>query len=236
MRPVLLAALAALTLTTCSGSGGGATGTATPTATAPPTASPAAGAADELATRAAAGLAATYTATYRLAAPGKPVVDVRIYRDPARYRVDLVTGPSTAILIGTDTASYSCQVAGAKRTCFQVATGGQPLPTLFDPGVQHLVTDYLAALSRDRGGYQVARAGTTAAGAAGVPAGQCFTVAPLAAAQPPVVPAGRYCLSENGVPTQAGFPSGALTLQAVAGPPAATLFAPPASPTPLPSP
>jgi hypothetical protein len=58
----------------------------------------------------------------------------------------------------------------------------------------------------------------------------CYRVAGAGLADP-----GEYCLTDAGILRRAQFPSGALELTALSGPPAASAFNPPVKPTPLPS-
>jgi hypothetical protein len=217
----------------CSGGDAG-TSSGTPSAsasaasTSTPAPTPPATALAALAALAAKGVAAELTATYALDStdPKQPDATVTIYRRGSSYRVDLVRGAARSLLLTAREGLVSCQVEGARRTCLLVAGPGKPPPKLFDPGLQRLFMTDLQAFVRGSG-LTVTEAGTLPAAGA-LPAARCFTV------DGPGVDPGEYCLSDEGVLRRAQFPSGRLELTRLAGPPAPTVFVPPARPTLLP--
>lgn len=216
--------------------------TAGPTASATPEITPA----QALATLAGAASGKAYVATYLTVAshPGKPgrqataTVSIR----PPRYRVDILANGATAVLIGGGPLdAISCGLGPTIKTyCLKVATHGKPLPPIFDPGVQRVVTDDLAVLAARPDAFTVmTRPGIDAT--AGTPAASCFAVSPLP--QPPapadpriaLVDTGVWCLSADGLAVRLAFASGTLTLRKVAPAPAFSVFAAPAPPQPLPT-
>lgn len=178
---------------------------------------------------AAAGVAAQFTGTYALDSiePDRPDAEVTIYRLDSSYRVDVVRGDATSILMTTADGLVSCQVQGKRRTCLRVGEVGQPPPELFDPGLQRLFTSDLAALVRGDD-LTVTPSGTLPEEGA-LPTATCFR------ASGEGVDPGEYCLTETGILRRAQFPSGTLELTELRGAPAATAFRPPVEPTPLPS-
>jgi hypothetical protein len=179
---------------------------------------------------AAKGVAALFTGTYALDSvdPKQADAKVTIYRLDSSYRVDVTRKGATSILMTTKDGLVSCQVQASRRTCFLVGAAAKPPPELFDPGLQRLFTTDLVALSRGEG-ITVTPAGILPA-AGSIGSATCYRVSGAGVADP-----GEYCLTDAGVLRRAQFPSGRLELTALSVAPAASAFAPPVKPTPLPS-
>jgi hypothetical protein len=219
-------------VTACSGGSGKATPSSTPTpSSTSPTQSPSATAA----ALAAKGANASYSATYRLVGGGasaKPT-EVRIFRLPRMLRVDVVSGGTTASLIQNPKGAYSCSARGKARTCFFVAKPGQPVPPLFDAGLQRVFSTYLLQLGTNADKYDVTSSGTTEASGS-LPAGTCFEVKARPDSPAPKVADGTYCLADSGLLTKVTYPSGTLSLVSLTGPPTTSVIQPYSSPTPIP--
>lgn len=210
-----------------------------------PSPSPVVTPAQALAALAGAATGRGYVATYltvanRLGKPGRQAT-ATVSILPPRYRVDILDNGATAVLIGGGPlAAVSCGIGPAITTyCLRVAAPGQPLPQIFDPGVQRVVTDDLAVLAARPDAFTVtARVGLPATTT--TPAASCFAVKPLA--QPPAPPdkriarvdTGVWCLSADGLAVRLIFGSGTLTLRKVGAAPALSVFRPPATPQPIP--
>ena len=177
---------------------------------------------------AAKGAAALFTGTYTLDSVDSKQADanVKIYKLDSSYRVDVVRGRATSILMTTAGGLVSCQVQGRTRTCLRVGEVGKPPPKLFDPGLQRLFTTDLTALAAGTG-LTVTPAGVLPADGP-IASATCFRVAGTG------VDPGEYCLTETGILRRAQFPSGVLELVELSGPPDRSAFDPPAKPTPLP--
>ena len=193
-----------------------------------------------------AGLAATaaYDVTYALSAASGDKGTIRIVAAPPSYRVDVTLGggePST--FIQRDGTVTSCTRKSGKASCFLVARPGEPVPELFDPGVQRLFSDAVAELAAHPDDYSVE------AVAAAAPADdECFDVRRSAFASsasasagptptttnPTGFETGQYCFGSDGVLTRLDVTTGTLTLQSRGTAPTAALFDPPASPIALP--
>ena len=204
---------------------------ATPTSTtsAP---SPSAESGEDVARRAAAATGRVpWAARYRLVSndTAQPAGTVSVAVRGADVRLDLTRDGGTAVLLRTAAGTVSCQLSGARRTCLSVAAAGEPLPAVFDPGLQRVFTSDLAALAAGRG--HGATAGAVLAATGTLPAARCWQV-PAATG----LDAGTYCLSTAGVLRQATFASGVLSLTTVLPAPTPTRFTPPVRPQPLPSP
>jgi hypothetical protein len=185
-----------------------------------------------------AGLAArvNYTATYavRQTHPAGSAT-WRVWRAPAKLRVDVTRGKVTATLIVTPKASFSCHRAGRQRTCLRVAGAGKPVPAPLQLLAQRVFSGDLDTLAGALTSYDV----TTAAAQEGnalVPASTCFAVTPHAKAPKSHVDKATYCFSAAGVLTSVVYPSGnAVRLQHVSlTTPSHQSFVPYSSPTPLP--
>lgn len=216
--------------------------TPSPSATGGPSA-----AQQRLAELASKTVTASYDATYDFEAKtagGKG--SIRILALPPNYRVDVISGESTAQFYEIETGVVSCFVTkGKPATCVQAAKKGEPVPDLFDAGAQRLFTSGLEALAANPQGYDV-RALPDAPAANGQPVGTCFHVERLADLQTvspgTVTPEGEgfesgdYCFDQaTGVLTSAKVTSGTLTLTKLGSTPTAKDFQPPAKPVPLPS-
>lgn len=177
---------------------------------------------------------ASYTADYAVTGAGFAAgpASLRVSVRPPAYRVDLTTADVTSVLLSSGNGPVSCRIGGRPTTCFQVAAKGQPVPELFDAGVQRVFTSYLTTLAGGTVGYVVAEVPPPMP-RPGMPAGRCFTVR-AATGTRPTVANGTYCLTEAGMPTSVTFPSGAMTLVRTSAPPEARYLQPPSSPTPLP--
>lgn len=240
LRTTITAAALALLAAAC-------TSDSTEPAPIPATGETVSAAQQQLAALARKAAAASYDATYDFDAKvtgGKGAI--RIVAMPPSYRVDVISGGNTAQFFDTTDGVVSCAVKrGQPTTCLLVATQGQPVPEVFDPGVQHLFTTGPAALSSNPEGYDV-RSLPDAPPAGDVPGGKCFHVERLADLQTvspgTVTPAGEgfetgdYCFDEtSGVLVSAKVTSGTLTLAKLGPKPTAKDFEPPAKPVPLPS-
>lgn len=205
-----------------------------PSAPAGMLATPAPNDAGQLATLAKAAGTSVYAARYQLTTGSGQGAQLTVAHRDGGYRLDITAGTATDSLIGSDTGTVSCHAQDGRTACFQAAGAGQPLPDLFDAGAQHVFTDYLQALATATAQYQVDSTVPTMPPPS-TPPSSCYTVTALTGATPPVVPAGTYCLAENGMPTLVTYGSASLVLQQVLPAPAAGVLAPPATPQPLPS-
>lgn len=190
----------------------------------------------QLAERAGKAADATYAADYTVSGPAVAAgTTARIaVLGGQGYRLDVTTNGSTSVLLHGGSGTASCRLARDAKTCFQVAGPGQPIPALFDPAIQQVLTSYPGQLARHPHQYDVAEAGATAP-VDGI-SGQCFSVAPHPQATDPVVAGGTYCLAPTGLPTSVTFASGTLMLAKLEQAPVTADLVPPAPPTPLPSP
>ena len=193
-------------------------------------------AARQLAERAGKGAQATYAAQYSVSGPAVAAgTTARIAVVGGEgYRLDVTTNGSTSVLLQSASGTASCRLAGAAKTCYQVAGAGQPIPALFDPAIQQVFTSYLGQLSKHPDQYDVTE-GTGTLPVDGIE-GRCYTVSPHAGAAEPVVAQGTYCLATTGLPTSVSYASGTLMLAKLDPAPVSADLAPPAPPTPLPSP
>ncbi|MFL6238848.1 MAG: hypothetical protein ACJ735_05050 [Actinomycetes bacterium] len=225
VRGTTAAALALICVAGCSS--GGSKG---------PSPTPTPAAATQLQQIAAAGLQNSYTAVYKLRAT-KPAGTalVVVGRTPTAYRLNLHTGRSIAILIHNAHGTYSCHKdVGHAAKCLQVAKPGSPVPPLFDAG-QKLWSDFLVELSNNASAYLVTPAGTTPA-TGSAPAGKCYAIHPIASPAPAAtVTPGTYCLTADGIPTEAAFVSGTVMLTEVTRPPKPRELLPLAKPIPIPN-
>ena len=229
--PLLVLPVLALTLAGCSSSSGpDAFSSQRPS----PSTSPSPTAAERLTALATAAVGATYSASYALTAEDGSKASVTTDHLPTGYRVDIASGKAVASLIGSSTGTVACQTESGKSTCFSVAGAAQPVPALFDAGVQHVFTDYLGALAKDIGSYEV-QATEASPAPPPTPPSTCFSVTPSASASSTAVPAGTYCLTEDGVPTVVTYGKANIVLTALNAPPTDARLTPPASPQPLPS-
>jgi hypothetical protein len=213
------------------------TGSPTPVATAPSTARA------RLAARAAAAQDRRMVASYRLSTPDLPdrTVSVTLAID-GTWRVDVAHG---ALGATTDVA-----VARSKEGLHQcaLAAAGQPAPSSqppssqpvpagqsapagcvrvtrlgsrYDPRVQHVFTDWLAALTDQRAALAV-----SPAKAIKDVRGECFSVESSSASLPAPLDLGIYCFDQDGTLTGAALGFGTLVLDGAPGPAPATVSLP----------
>lgn len=238
-RPLLAVVLLALPVAGCSGNDkaspepSATTTSASPTATATPSA--VALPAEALALLAKRASEASYTARFTLdrKTSKTPPARFTVYRTGKSLRVDVISNGATATLITTPKGSYSCRAARGEKTCFLIAGAGEPIPKLFDAGLQQVFTGYLQRLAQHASDYSVTDAGTTPAHDR-LPGARCFDVAATSTTPKPAVADGRYCLASTGIVSSVTYPTGTLRLTAVTAPPTARILAPYANPTPLP--
>jgi hypothetical protein len=106
-----------------------------------------------------------------------------------------------------------------------VATNGAGVPPSFDPLVQHVLTDYVAAFASRPDELTI----TSAAPPTGA-TGSCFGVR-RSGSGPTTVIAGTYCLDAAGHVTYAAYPSGVMRLSSVNAVPTSSVLRPPRTPT-----
>lgn len=210
-----------------------------PQATPSPTAPPLTAAQERLAELAQAAATSTYDATYAFSAPAtKRSGTIRIFSRPPDLRVDVAQQGTRALYFSTSDGTISCTVKPRKQDCFLVAEPGEPVPSTFDPGVQKLFTDAVAALAADPAGYDVAElADRTKSGA--LPAAECFQVDRVVVPSPGTDATGfedgQYCFAERGMLTSVRVQTGTLSLRAIGPVPDNGDFRPPVPPKRLPS-
>lgn len=194
-----------------------------------------------------AGLAAkaSYDATYSLDARTGDRGTIRIVAAPPSYRVDVqLGGAEPSIYIQRAGTVVSCRVSAGKPSCFLVARPGEPVPDIFDPGVQRLFSDAVADLAARPSSYVVETQPGKAL-AEGEPAAECFDVrrsasteqasaTPSAPADPTGFETGQYCFADDGLLTRLTVSTGTLILTSRGPVPASALFDPPARPAALP--
>lgn len=216
-----------------------------PTAVSTDVASPA----DRLAGLVAAAADHHYTATYQYTPPkakAAKTVTVALANDGSW----LVSVPGGGLGGGRDVAVagnasgvYQCGLGGgaAGSSCVRVANAAGRVPAGYDPQLESIFTSWVPAL----GNRQAALSIATAAAPANAP-GSCFSVEPTAASLASPVPAGIYCLDDDGVVTGAQLPLGTLVLVGKPAPAPASITlpaamaasgaVPTASPSPSPTP
>ena len=179
-----------------------------------------------------------FDALYRLTSKGpRPDAKVRMRMKGDRFRLDVMKGRSTSVLLNGPRGVISCQIVKPKKgrankACFLVAASPKGLPDLFDPQVQRLFRSAARVISTGGKKVTVRREGTwKAPGRLG--SSECFTV------KGSDIDNGTYCyLSEPspriGLLAQATFPSGKLEIRQVRKIRRDGLFRPPVRPTPLP--
>jgi hypothetical protein len=226
LRSVLVSAFV-LALTSCSGGSGPA-----------PRPAPSTDANAIKLTQLATGAAqARYTATYAFHLQDPDTnASVKVWHAPGKLRVDVTAGKTTATLIVTSAATYSCSVKAAKKTCFKVAGRGQPAPAPFNVGPATLFTADLDNLAAHGRTYTVLAAGPGVA-ASSVPASTCLAVAPALLSPQPQVKQGIYCFADAGLLTSVTYTTGnsARLTTVDLGPPTPRVFTPYVRPAPLPS-
>lgn len=153
----------------------------------------------------------TYDAEYRfLQLPSNTAGTIRIRQAPPQYRIDIQSrGGASFFSLKTGTVSCSARntTQGRKRTCFLVAKPGEPVPQLFDPGVQRLFRDAVADLAENPGNYLVTRVDAPpAATPTGTPTGTSSgTTAPL---PPTTTPPATTSPSGTASPSGSTLPTG----------------------------
>ena len=178
---------------------------------------------------AAVASARDFTATYLLDSRTRLDATVRILHSGRLWRIDVDQGVTASrLLLGPDGA-IACRVAPANDSgsaCLLVAQFRQPLPALFDPGIQRIFTTTLRALATAK---QLNVNELSALPASGqLKPAPCYRVSGAG------IESGEYCLTDDGVLRRINFASGMLDLRAYGGPPPVEAFVPPATPTPLP--
>lgn len=213
------------------------TPSATPSAQARPTAKPLT--AQERAQQLTALGPEQFDALYRLISKGpRPDAKVRMRAKGDRFRLDVMKGRTTAVLLNGPRGVVSCQIIKPKKgradkACFLVASSPKGLPDLFDPQVQRLFRSGTRAISAGGKKLTVRRDGMWKAPGRLGPS-ECFVV------KGTVVDNGTYCYLSKPAPTigllaRATFPSGKLELRQVRQVRREGLFRPPVRPTPLPA-
>jgi hypothetical protein len=230
-----LALVGAAGLSGCTGSSAPAP---SPTVTSPtPSPSPSLTAAEQLQQLAGLGTKAVFRATY-VVRQRRPATRAqwRVWRTRGSLRVDVVTKHSTATLISTRHATYSCSRARHHRACFRVATAGRPVPHAVRLLAVRLFSADLILLSAHPERYGIAAA---TAGSVTVPThgGTCFHLTVPKQTSTSTIETGSYCFDSNGIPTAVEYPNGNVVraTHLVAEAPKRSVFVPYSSPTPLPS-
>ena len=183
---------------------------------------------------------ASYDATYSLRAASGDAGSIRIVVAPPSYRVDVaLTGSAPSLYFQRAGTAVSCSTKASRPSCFLVARPGEPVPELFDPGVQRLFSDAVADLAARPERYVVLRAASSAPSQP--PGTECFDVrrvdeSPAAApvTDPTGFETGQYCFGTDGVLTRLAVSTGTLTLTKRGPAPTAAVFEPPATPVALP--
>ena len=232
------AVVVTLVLAGCQGSPGPATESSAPTtpATSPsaiPTGPPTPKPRDQAAALAGQLRGRPLDITYRIRPrdPDQKGGVVRIQRAGGRYRVDVTRGASTSSLRTAPRGVVSCQSGPQGRTCLLVAKPGQRPPTLFNPGLQRIVTQALPRLAAPRRSLVVKRDGTWRA-PHGYGTAVCFRVRGRS------IDEGRYCLLDRGrfvgTPVSITYRSGRLVVVSIDSRVSPGFAVPPVRPTPLP--
>lgn len=236
---VVLLAAAGLLVSGCGGSAPAATSSPTPASTEPTDP------ADRLAGLVAVGQDRGYEATYSYQVYGRPTRSVTVtLATDGSWRVDVpgagLGGGADIAVAGTSKGVYQCTL-GDGGSCTRVAKAGGRVPDRYDPKIEKLFVRWLPRLEDRDAALSVA---TTSRlhGATGT----CFSVEPTAASLSSPVPAGVYCLDDNGAVTGArtslgtlvgtGSPAPAPATVTLPGPAAGGSAVPTASPSPSPSP
>jgi hypothetical protein len=212
--------------------------TPTPTATSPQPDR------DHLAGLAAAAEGDAYVATYKLSVSGRPdrTVTVAIGTDGSwvvAIPASGLSGLADLAMFQSKDGEFQCLLGPADGTegsrpdlgslnpgCAKVST----LTPANDPRVQHIFTDWLAALTDRSTALSVTQI-PTPSGATGT----CFSVESTSAALAPPVDPGTYCYDQDGVLTMAAVGFGTLHLVApvAAAPPSVAMPAPVVNRTPI---
>lgn len=197
----------------------------------------------QLAELAGLAAAAEYDVTYDLAATTGDRGTIRIVAAPPSYRVDVALGGEPSTFIERAGTVVSCTRKAGRAACVLVARPGEPVPPLFDPGVQRLFTEAVADLAANPERYDVTAAASGRPAPA--PPATCFdvrrigsTASPSAVAADQTDPTGfetgQYCFGADGVLTRLAVSTGTLTQRSRGPAPSADAFDPPATPVALP--
>ena len=180
-----------------------------------------------------------FDALYRLQSKGpRADAQVRMQVKGERFRLDVIQGRRSAVLVNGPRGVISCQIVNPKKgradkACFLVAKSPKALPDLFDPEVQRLFRNTSQVISAGGKQLTVKRAGTWRAPRRLGPS-ECFAV------KSKDLDNGTYCYLSKPAPTigllaRVVFPSGKLELRDVKNVRREGLFQPPVRPTPLPA-
>jgi hypothetical protein len=194
----------------------------------------------ELAARAAAAEDRRFTALYTLDTPGRDQRSVVVTSaNDGTWRVDVpgaaLGGTADVAIAQIEAGIFQCNLPSAARpvesTCVKVVDQDRKIPRRFDPGVQHLFSDWLDVLTDRQAALDV----STALPLDGVQ-GTCFGVESIAASLDAPLDAGIYCYAEDGLLTAARVSFGTLKLSgpAAAPPPSVDLPGPVVAGEPLP--
>lgn len=177
----------------------------------------------------------TFDATYTFTAKATGASGtIRVVQRPPEFRVDFTAGGSTAQFFDLPSGVVSC-TRKEKVSCFLVARPGEPVPALFDPGVDDLFRDAVRDLATRPEAYDVTVA-PNPTGAAALPAATCFHLVRRVTSPPPSegFESGDYCFTESGIPYAFRVASGEMTLQSLGTAPDDAAFTPPAPAASLP--
>lgn len=224
---------AVIGLAACSGS---SAPTPTPSATTPSATPSPVDPAEQLQQLAALGTKAVFHATYlvRESHPSSRA-QWQVWRTSRSLRVDIATKQSTATLISTPHATYSCTRAHHHRACFRVASAGKPIPDALRLLAVRLFSADLAALSEHPERYGIAAA-TPGSVTVATHGGTCFHLTVPKQTTQGNIETGSYCFDANGILTVVEYPNGNVVrlTQLRMGAPKQSVFTPYSSPTPLP--
>jgi hypothetical protein len=199
----------------------------------------------DLAARAAAAEDRRFTALYTLDTAGRDQRSVVVTAaTDGTWRVDVpgaaLGGTADIAIASIEAGVFQCTLTSAARsepaTCVRIADQGKKVPNRYDPGVQHLFSDWLNVLTDRQAALAVSAAQPLVRNpAAGVPKGACFAVESIAASLKSPVDAGLYCYADDGVLTGARIGAGTLLLaaQPAAPPPSVDLPGPVVAGEPL---
>ncbi len=187
-----------------------------PAAPTSPSATAASGPLADLARLARLGAGASWTGTFAFTPsnPSTPPSTVRIYKQGGQYRIDIVSASATTLFMTTPKGYVSCQLGSTSRICLLVGPLDHPIPNVFDPGLQRIITTDLTGLAAAPPEVTVHASGSMAQ-EPGLPTAACFQVSGG------TVDPGGYCLSDAGVPRLLTYPTGTLALTSLSGPPGA---------------
>jgi hypothetical protein len=220
---LIFGVLGVLPLAGCGGEAPAApagTGSPTPVATAPTTARA------QLAALAAAAQDRRMVATYRLSTRDLPdrTVSVTLAID-GTWRVDVAhggLGASTDVAVArTKDGLHQCAMPPAGQPVTAGCVRVSALKKQYDPRVQHLFTDWLAALTDQRAALAV-----SPAKAIKEVRGACFSVESSSASLAAPLDLGVYCFDQDGTLTGAALGFGTLVLDGAPAPAPATVTLP----------